>query len=135
MASNIKYAVLTKNAKLNQISSQIGTSGFLKGYSGTQPANADTALSGNTLLFNLPLSATAFAAASGGVLTANAISTESSADNTGTCTWASLVKSDNTTRICDMSAGTSGADLTLNSASITAGAQISCSGFTITSAN
>lgn len=139
MASNLKYSVATKNQRLNQITSQIATSGFLKGYSGTQPTNPDTALSGNTLLFNLPLSAT-FAAASslgaGGVLTANAISTEAAADGTGTLTWATLTTSTGG-RVVDMSAGAAAStpDLTANSAAISSGAQVSCSSLTITAGN
>ena len=67
MASNLKYAATLKNAKLNQITSQIGTSGLLSIYSGTQPTNPDTALSGNTLLAQLALSATFAPGASSGV--------------------------------------------------------------------
>lgn len=132
MASNLKYAVLLKNARLNQIASQIGASGFLRIYSGTQPANPDTALSGNTMLANMPCSATFAPNASGGVLTANTISTETAADNSGTATWASLVTAGGT-RIVDMSAGVSGTDLILNTAAISAGAAVSCSSLTITS--
>lgn len=134
MASNLKYAVLLKNARLNQITSQIATSGFLRIYNGTQPTNPDTALSGNTMLANLPLSSTFAAGASGGVLTASTITTESSADNTGTATFGSLVTSAGT-RIVDFSVGTSGADLNLNTTSIVAGASVAVSSLTITSGN
>lgn len=134
MASNLKYAVLLKNARLNDINSQVGASGFLRIYSGTQPTNPDTALSGNTMLANLPLSATFAPAAAAGVLTANAITTESSADNTGTATFASLVTSGGT-RIVDMSAGTSATDMILNTTSIVAGAAVSCSSLTVTAGN
>lgn len=134
MASNLKYAVLLKNARLNDITTQIGSSGLLRIYSGTQPTNPDTALSGNTKLAELPLSTTFAPAASGGVLTANAITTEAAADNTGTATWATLVTSGGT-RIVDMSAGTSGTDMILNTTSIVAGAAVSCSSLTITAGN
>ena len=53
---------------------------------------------------------------------------------TGTATWGSLTKSDNT-RIVDFSVGTSGADLNLNTTSIVAGAQVSVSSFVITGGN
>lgn len=137
MASNLKLAVQLKNLRLNQYNSQIGASGFFKGYSGTQPTNPDTALAGNTLLFNLPLSSSFASAASlgaGGVLTANPITTESAADGTGTLTFCSLTTSGGT-RIADMTAGTSGADVTVNSTAISSGAQVSCSSFTITAGN
>lgn len=134
MASNLKYAVALKNLRLNQITTEISTSGFLRIYSGTQPANPDTALSGNTMLANLPLSSTFAAGASGGVLTANAITTESSADNTGTATFFSLVTSAGV-RIIDGSVGTSGADMTINTTAIVSGAAVACSSLTVTSGN
>lgn len=61
--------------------------GVLRIYSGTVPANADAALSGNTLLAELAFGATAFGAAVSGVATANAITQDSSNDNTGTPTF------------------------------------------------
>lgn len=134
MASNLKYAVLLKNARLNQITSQISTSGFLRIYSGTQPTNPDTALSGNTMLANLALSSTFAPAAASGVLTANAISTETSADNTGTATFFSLLTSA-AVRIIDGTVATSGGDMTINTTAISAGAAVSCSSLTVTSGN
>lgn len=133
MSSNLKYAVALKNARENLISSQIGTSGKLVLYSGTQPTNPDTALSGNTTLAALTCSSTFAANASSGVLTANSISS-ATASATGTATWASLQTSGGT-RIVDMSVGTSGADLNLATVSIVSGATISVSSFIITSAN
>lgn len=134
MASALKYAVTLKNAKLDQITSAISTSGLLRIYSGTQPTNPDTALSGNTVLAELALSSTFAAGSSGGVLTASAITNDSSADNTGTATFASLLTSGGTRKV-DMSVGTSGADLNLNTTSITSGAAVSVSSLTITSGN
>lgn len=134
MASNLKYAVTLKNDKLAQITADIGASGLLSIYSGTQPTNPDTALSGNTLLAQLPLSATFAPAPSGGVLTANAITTENSANATGTATWGTLTTSGGTRKV-DFSVGTSGADLNLNTTSIVAGASVAVSSLTITSGN
>jgi len=68
-------------------------SGKYRIYNGTQPADSDTALSGNTLLAGLAFGATAFADASGGSITANAITQDSSADATGTMTFASMLTS------------------------------------------
>ena len=133
MASNLKYAVLAKNAGLDAITSGVGASGFLDIYTGTQPTNPDTALSGNTLLAHLPLSATFAPAASGGVLTANAI-TSAAAGNTGTATWGTLTTSAGTRKV-DFTVGTSGADLNLNSVAISSGATVAVSSFVITAAN
>ena len=133
MASNLKYAATTKNNKLNQITTSIGTSGNLVIYSGTQPTNPDTGLSGNTVLATLPLSATFAAGASGGVLTANTI-TSATASATGTATFFSLQTS-GAVRIVDGTVGTSGSDLNLNTVSIVSGANVAVSSLTITSAN
>jgi len=107
-------------------------SGKLNIYSGTRPTDADTALSGNTLLAQLTLGATAFGSASAGVLTANAITSDSSADATGTATFARLFQSDGTTPIADFSLGTSGTEVIINTTSIVAAAVVSCSAMTIT---
>jgi hypothetical protein len=134
MASNLKYLQSNINNQLDEITSDIGSNGKLRLYSGTQPTNPGTALSGNTLLADLALSATAAGAASSGALTLSSITADSSADATGTATFGSLTKSDNT-RIVDFSVGTSGADLNLNTTSIVSGAQVSVSSFVITGGN
>lgn len=130
----IKYAVTLKNARLDQITSAIGTSGLLRIYSGTRPTNPDTALSGNTVLAELTLSATFAAGASSGVLTANSITADSAADATGTATFFSLLTSANVRKV-DGDVSTSGSDLNLNTVSIASGAQVSVSSLTITSGN
>jgi len=106
--------------------------GYLRLYSGTQPATADTAVTTQTLLAELRWNATAFGAASSGVATANAITADTSADNTGTATWFRALKSDGTTVVFDGSVGTSGADLNLNSTGISAGAAVWVTSFTYT---
>lgn len=107
--------------------------GFLEIYTGSQPA-VDAALTG-TKLAKLTFGATAFAGASstGGVTTAvaNAIGS-ASALATNTAGYFALLKSDDSTVVMTGSVGTSGADLNLNSLSITSGATISCSAFSIT---
>lgn len=83
-------------------------SGKFSVYSGTRPTDADTALSGNTLLATLVLNATSFAAPSGGVLTANSITPDSDADATGTAAFVRVFESDGTTVICDLSVSATG---------------------------
>jgi hypothetical protein len=83
----------------------------------------------------LTCNATFAPAASGAVLTLNAITQDASADATGTATWFRLVKSDGTTHVLDGDVGTSGSDLNLNSTSITSGATVSVTSFTITAGN
>ena len=126
------YNVTLRNNKLDEITSLAGTSALLRIYDGTQPATGGTA---TTLLAELTCNATAFAAAaSGGVLTLNAITDDSSANATGTATWFRIVSS-GATHIMDGTVSTSGADLNLNSTSITSGGTVSVTSFTITDNN
>lgn len=114
-------------------------SGTLLVYSGSQPADANTAVGAQTLLVTLTFSATAFASsvASGSAgskvvtATANAI-TSGTAVATGTAAWFRCLKSDASTIVLDGSAGTSGADLNFSSLAFSSGAVVSVSSFTIT---
>lgn len=108
--------------------------GSLRIYSGTPPADANAALSGNTLLANLAMSATAFGAASSGVATANAITADSSADADGTATFFRVLESDGTTVVFQGSVGTSGADLNLSTTTIAVTGNVSVSSLTYTQA-
>lgn len=108
-------------------------SGFIKIYTGAQPS-LNGAVSG-TLLATLTFGATAFAAstASSGIVTATANSiTSGTAGNTGTAGYFALVKSDTTTVVGTGTVGTSSSDLNLNSTSISSGATVSVTSFTIT---
>ena len=69
MASNLKMATTTRNKMLDGITTAAGASALLNIYSGTQPADGDTALSGNTLLAQLTCNATFAPSASSGTLT------------------------------------------------------------------
>jgi hypothetical protein len=126
-----RTAVARRNEALDTITDD-ATSGLLRIYDGSRPTNADTALSGNTLLATLTMGSTAFASASGGVLTANAITSDSSADATGTASFARLWESDGTTPIEDYSVGVGSGEVQLNTLSIVEAAVISCSSMTIT---
>lgn len=134
MALNLKYAVTLKNAKLDAITTAIGSSGKLRIYSGTQPTDPDTALGAQVLLADLALSSTFAAGASSGVLTASAISNDTSADNTGTAAWGSLLTSANVRKV-DFTVGTASTDMIINNTSIVSGQVVSCSSLTITAAN
>jgi len=127
----VRTAVARRNEMLDSMTDNCAN-GKLRIYSGTRPTDSDTALAGNTLLAELTMGATAFGSASGGVLTANAIASDASADVTGTASFARLYQSDGTTPVSDFSVGTSGAEVTINTVSIVAAAVISCSAMTIT---
>lgn len=130
----VSYTTALKNAMLDAITTALGASPLLRIYDGTPPANAGTALSGNTLLATLPMSATPFPAASGGTLTANAITSDASADATGTASFFRLLTS-GAAAVVQGTVGTSGADLNLNSVSITAGGTVAVSSLVITGGN
>jgi hypothetical protein len=105
--------------------------GTLTIYDGTIPTNADTAVGAQTPLAVLTFSDPAFGAASNGVATASAITSDSSANNTGTASWFRIATSGPTT-IMDGTVGTSGEDLNLNTTSIVSGATVSVTAFTVT---
>ena len=64
MVLNLNYNAALRNNQLDEITSDVATSGLLRIYDGAQPTDADTALGAQTLLAELPLSATFAAAAS-----------------------------------------------------------------------
>ncbi len=106
--------------------------GLIRFYSGTQPATADTALSGNTLIATLTCSDPA-GTTSGGVLTFSSITADSSADNSGTISFARLVDSDgNTVADYTVTATGGGGDIELSSVSVSAGDEVSLSSLTHT---
>jgi hypothetical protein len=127
----LAYSVAVRNAMLDEITAAVGASGLLRIYDGSRPATGGTA---TTLLAELTLNATFAAAASSGVLTLNAITSDSSANATGTATWFRIVTSGGT-HVIDGNVGTSGSDLNLSTTSIVSGASVSITSFTITGGN
>ena len=128
MASNLKMADAGVNAEADALAALLN-SGYLRIYDGTQPATADTAISTQVLLAELRFNATAFGASSAGVITANAISDDTDANNTGTATWFRALKSDGTTSVLDGNVGTSSANLVISTTSIVQHATVSVSSF------
>jgi hypothetical protein len=127
----LAYSVAVRNAMLDEITAAVGASGLLRIYDGSRPATGGTA---TTLLAELTLNATFAAAASSGVLTLNAITSDSSANATGTATWFRIVTSGGT-HVIDGNVSTSGSDLNLNTTSIVSGAAVAVTSFTITGGN
>lgn len=129
------YVTTLRNTMLNTITAAIdtgaGPNGKLRIYDGTRPATGGTA---TTLLAELDMSATSFAAASNGKIIGNTISDDISANATGTATWFRIVDK-NGNAVLDGDVGTSGSDLNLNTTSITAGLNVSVTQFDITEGN
>ena len=123
------YNVTLRNNQLDEITGLAGTSCEIILYDGTQPATGGTA---TTEVATLTGNATAFAAAAtGGVLTLNAITDDTSATG-GTATWFRINTNGGGTHIMDGTVGTSGTDLVLNNNVITATANVSITSATIT---
>jgi hypothetical protein len=125
------YVAALRNRQLDGITIEVGASGLLRIYSGSRPATGGTE---TTVLAELTCNATFAPAASGGVLTLNAITADSSANATGTATWFRILTSGAVAKI-DGDVGTSGSDLNLNSTSITSGGTVSVTSFAITAGN
>ena len=127
--------VTTRNAMLDAITTRAGASALLRIYDGTQPATGGTA---TTKLAELTCNATFAPAASSGVLTLNAITSDTSADATGTATWFRIVQSGGSTHVLDGSVSTVAAgtgDLQLDSVSVVLGGTVAVSSATITAGN
>lgn len=129
MALNTQVADATVNAQADLLSDNLDN-GYLRIYDGTQAATADTAIGAQVLLAELRFNATAAPAASGGVLTFNAITADSSANASGTASWFRALKSDGTTVVMDGSVGTATANMIIATTTITAAQTVSCSSFT-----
>lgn len=135
MALSPRLADAAKNASADAVCTLLNT-GYLRIYDSTggtgQPADPDTAIGSQVLLAELRFGGTAFAAASGGTATANAITADSDANATGTATWFRALKSDGTTKVFDGSVGTSGCNLNLNTVAIVINASVSVTSLTYT---
>lgn len=128
----LRVAIILRNAALDAELALLN-SGFIRIYTGAMPATPETAASG-TLLAELTLNATAFGAAAAGVATASAITSDTSANATGTAGWARLFRSNGTSAGLDgdCTATGGGGFCELNSTAISAGAEVQCTSMTIT---
>jgi len=129
MAKNTQASDAAANAACNAITALLN-SGLLRIYDGAQAVNANTAVGTQVLLAELTFGATAFAAAVAGVATANAISSDTSANATGTAAWFRCVESGGLIVVFDGSVATTGDNLNLNSVAISLGAQVDVTSLT-----
>jgi len=131
MASNLNLtnAIVTAQA---QVIADALDNGYLRLYSGTQPASADTAVSGQVKLAELRFAVTAEASIANGVITFAALTPDSSAVGGDTATWFRAVGADGTTVVIDGTVGISASDLNMNAVAILAGAAVSVSTMTYT---
>lgn len=132
----MRLAVATRNALANAYDDYINNTGAgtatIKVYSGTQPTNPDTALSGNTLLATFNLTNPAFGNAATGTITLSSTPIASTGAAAGTATFFRLFARDGTSAVADGSVGTSGADLNLNTTTISVGVAVEITSGSIT---
>lgn len=134
MAKNATWSVAQRNAKLDTIAADFDD-GYLQLYDGAQPAGPGTPVTSQHLLAELRFASTAFdGAADGGVLTANPLTKDPSANMTGDATWFRCLKSDHATALHDGSVGTADANAIVANTHIVSGAEVTCEDFTITDA-
>ena len=130
----IGIATTVRNAMLDAINTAMNAgagAALIRIYDGSRPATGGTV---TTLLAELTCTDPAAPSASSGVLTFSTITSDSSANASGTATWGRIVDS-NAAFVFDFSVGTSGEDLNLNSVGITAGQTVSITSATITAGN
>lgn len=130
---SLGYLAALRNSRLDEITALIdaGTAGFIRLYDGARPATGGAT---TTLLAELTLSATSFPAAASGVMTANAVTNDASANATGTATWFRVVDSAGTF-VLDGDVGTAGSDLNVNTTAVVVGVEVSVTSFVITHGN
>jgi len=131
MAHEIKVSTQAANLKADAFGVAMNA-GLIRVYQGVKPATGNAALGAAVLLGELNFGNPAFGAAVNGLATANAITKDSSADNTGTAQFYRLFQSDGTTPMGDGTCGItgSGSDLEMPNTSITQFGEITCTGFT-----
>lgn len=121
----LRLPTATQNAMANAMADRVdagGAAGTIEIYSGAQPATANDAATG-TLLATFTLPYPAFGDASGGVANLLGVPLSTTGSAAGTPGWFRAKDSTGATAF-DGSVGTSGAQLNLNTTSITAGGQV-----------
>ena len=127
--SDLKYSNALRHAQNEALITYAGSGALINIYQGTAPANANTAISGQTLLVSCEL-AGAFGTDTNGTLTLGTVN-DGTAVATGTAQFFRIFKSDGTTVVMDGSVGASGADLNLNTTTINITQTVNISGGTI----
>ena len=125
------YAVDLRNSRGNATTTFVGSGAKMEIYSGSQPATGGTE---TTLLATFTMGTPFGGANSAGVFTGT-LPADVNASATGTATWARIYKADGTTFCMDLSVGTSGTQVIMNSVSLTSGVACSITAITITEGN
>lgn len=132
----LQFSTNVRNAMLDAVEVQTGTSAIIKIRTGAPPANCATADSG-TVLATLNLPSDWMAAASGGSKSKSGTWEDTAADAAGTAGHFRLYASDGST-CCAQGTVTitgGGGDMTLDNTSLAVGQQVTVTGFTLTAGN
>lgn len=124
------YATTLRNAQLDAITTAVGNAGKLRIYDGTRPSTGGAA---TTLLAEFTLG-TPFSSAAAAAVLSPTLPADTTGVAAGTATWFRITTS-GAAAVIDGSVGTSGADLILNTTTISIGVAVSVTGFTITRGN
>jgi len=133
MANNFRLGTAARDAAVDAVTLLINAGtppGLCRIRTTAQPTNVGDAEAG-VLLATCPFSADAFGNSSSGTATAAAITSDSSADASGTAGHFRVLNAAGTP-IADGTCGTSGADMNFDNNVIVAGGTVAISGFTIT---
>ena len=124
--ANVRVADATRDVMMDAFDDQcnLGTAAIITIYDGSQPADADTALTG-TLLATLTATAVMWGVSSNGVLTLAAVTDDSSAAATGTASHARILTQAAGATVFDCDVGTSATTIILNTVSIVIGGTVS----------
>ncbi|MEV0584091.1 hypothetical protein [Nonomuraea sp. NPDC050310] len=132
MTLRISNAV--RSALANQVTTAIDAgagAGKLRIYTTAQPAGPDTAVGAQTLLAEFTLADPSFGAASNGVITLAGTPRSTTGLAAGTAAWFRVLDSNNVA-VADGAVGTSGAELNLNTLTISVGVNVEITSGTIT---
>jgi hypothetical protein len=134
MALDLRITDVVANAMMDALHTALGNAGILRIYAGTLAAGEPSTPAGD-LLAELTLNATSFGNAAASTsysrLTAGAITKDSSANAAGTAGCFVLFDSAGTTAQMYGTVGTATCDMIIDNTTIAAGAEVSCSAFTI----
>jgi hypothetical protein len=128
----LEYSNATRHAQNEGLITYAGTNTLFNIYSGTQPANANTAITTQVLLVSMPI-AGVFGTDINGTLTLGAV-TPANASASGTASFFRILKSDSSV-IMDGSVGLTAADLILNTVDIVASQSVDITSGTIIRGN
>ena len=130
----LQFSVLGRNAMLDALETEGGTSAILRLRTGAVPENCAAADSG-TIVATMNLPSDWMDAADNGQKAKLGTWQDVDADNDGLIAHFRIYKSNGTTCIIQGTAGESGTDMILDNADVNAGQQVTVTTFTLTAGN